>query len=74
MKTRIQEGELLDETYKNVMYLKDEYAERIERLLKEATGRGPGYEKFDETCLTKITKEDDEVMILRLKQDENGPV
>ena len=74
MKTRIQEGKTLDKTYKNVMNLKDEYTGRVERLLKEATGRGPGYEEFDETCLTKIIKEDDEVMILQLRQDEDGPV
>ena len=39
-----------------------------------STGRGPGYEEFNETCLTKTIKEDDEVMILQLRQDEDGPV
>ena len=49
MKTRMQEGKTLEETYKNVMIWKDEYAGRVERLIKEATGRGPDYEEFDET-------------------------
>ena len=40
MKTRIQRDKTLDETYKNLMNLKDEYAGKTERLLKEATGIG----------------------------------
>ena len=56
MKTYVQEGETLEENYKNVMNLKEEYTERIERLITEATGTGSEGEEFDEKCLTRIIK------------------
>ena len=56
------------------MNLKEEYTERIERLIREATGTGSQGEEFDKKCLTRIIKEDDEVMILHLHPEENGPV
>ena len=74
METTIREGENLEETYQNVLILREEYAGKVDRLLNEATGKGAGSEVFDETRLTKIIQEDNEVMVLQLKQDENGPV
>ena len=74
MKTWIQEDDTLDETYQNVMNLRYEYAVRIDQLLKEATRRGAGSEDFDETRLSKTIQEDNKMMILQLKQDENGTV
>ena len=54
METTIREGENLEETYQNVLSLREEYAGKVDRLLNEATGKGAGSEVFDETRLTKI--------------------
>ena len=46
----------------------------MDHLLKEATGRDAETEVFNENQLTKIVHEDNEVMVLELKQDRNVPV
>ena len=74
METTIREGENLEETYQNVLSLREEYAGKVDHLLKEATGRDAETEVFNENQLTKIVHEDNEVMVLELKQDRNVPV
>ena len=56
------------------MCIKDAYAGRSARLLREATARGTHAREFDETRLTKVLKEGDEVTLVQLWQDEGGPV
>ena len=56
------------------MNLKEENTERIERLIREAGGTASEGEEYDERYLTRIIKEDDEVMILQLHPKEDGPV
>ena len=72
--TRIRKGETLEETYQNVLNLREEYAGKVDSLLNEATGKRAESEVFEETGLTKIVHEDSEVMVLHLKQDRDGPV
>ena len=57
------------------MNLKEEYTDKMERLHREATGAASEDEEFDSRCLTRIVKEQDEVMVLQLHaQDPDGPV
>ena len=75
MMTNVQEGESLEETYKNIMNLKEEYTYKMERLHREATGAASEDEEFDSRCLTRIVKEQDEVMVLQLHaKGPDGPV
>ena len=74
METGIKEGDSLEETYQIVLNLREEYAGKVDHLLKEATGRDAETEVFNENQLTKIVHEDNEVMVLELKQDRNVPV
>ena len=74
MEKRIREGETLEETHQNVLNPKEEYAGKVDRLLKEATGKRAKSEVFDETRLTKIVYVDSKVMVLQLKQDRYEPV
>ena len=46
----VQEEESLEETYKNIMNLKEEYTDKMERLLREATGAASEDEEFNSRC------------------------
>ena len=52
----------------------EEYAGRVDKLAKEATGKRVESKVFNKTQLTKIVHEDNEVMVLHLEQDRDGPV
>ena len=56
------------------MCIKDAYKGRSALLLREATARGTDAREFDETRLTKVLKEGDEVRLVQLWQDEGGPM
>ena len=62
--------------FNEMMTMRQEKDSRIEedRLLKEATGRDSATETFDKTKVTKISWEDDEVMVLYLRKKRLGPV
>ena len=64
----------MEETYNNLMNLKEEYTEKIERLIRESRGTASEGEEYDERYLTRIIKEDDKVMILQLHPKEDGPI
>ena len=74
MRQRSKEGETVEETYQNILNLREEYAGKVDRLLKEATGKVAQSEVFNETRLTNIVHEDSEFLVLQLKQDRDGPV
>ena len=44
---------MLEDTYQNVVNLREEYAGKVDRLLKEATGRDSAAEIFDVTQVTR---------------------
>ena len=46
----------------------------MDRLLKEAKGRDSATKAFNETKVTKIVCKDDELMVLKLKDERLGPV
>ena len=62
--------------FNEMMTMRQEKDNRIEEdcLLKEATGRDSATETFDKTKVTKISWEDDEVMVLYLRKKRLGPV
>ena len=74
MATKSEEGETKEETYQNIVNVREEYAGKADLLLKEATGRDSATEAFDETQVSKIVCKDDEVMVLQLKNERLGPV
>ena len=75
MREDAQVPESLEEAYKNIMNLKEEYADKLETLIREATGEESQDEEFNSNCLTRIIKEQDEIMVLQLHaQDPDGPV
>ena len=61
-----------EEANNGIMDLEEEYADKLETLVREAKGEKSKDEEFDSNCLTRIIKEDGEIMVLQLHDQEQG--
>ena len=56
------------------MIVREEYTGKVERLLKEAMGWDSETETYNQTMVTKISWEDNEVMVLQLNNETLVPI
>ena len=74
LETRIEVGETQEMTCRNILNVKEKPVTKVDRLIKDALGWDTETATYDKTKVTKVSWEDQEVMILQLKDEKLGPV
>ena len=67
-----EEPESPEEAYADIKDVEEAYADKLETLMQEARGEKSKDEEFDANNLTIVIKEDGEIMVLQLHDQEQG--